>query len=97
MLLMQSTIQDLTSQLSKLRASSAASPNSSTSTTSNGSRGGGGRGGLALQQAQSTANAVNPRTGLPYTMDDLSEEILRLQKEVAQTNRDIGNVAAATR
>lgn len=97
LLQMQNTIQDLTSQLSKLCAStgnpSSSAPNSST----NDSRSGSGRGGMTLQQAQATANAINPRTELPYTMNDLSEEILRLQKEVAQTNRDIGNVAAATK
>ena len=91
---MQNTIQDLTSQLGKLRASSAAvgNPSAATPNTFNNSGSGGG---LALQRAQATATAINPRTRLPYPMDDLSEEIFRLQKELAQTNRDIGNVAAA--
>jgi hypothetical protein len=57
--------------------------------------GGGGKGGLLLKQAQ--CNVVNPRTGQPYTMDELVAEIRFLQQQGARNADDISGVAAATR
>jgi hypothetical protein len=57
--------------------------------------GGGGKGGLMLKQAQ--CNVVNPRTGQPYTMDELVAEIHFLQQQGARNADDISGVAAATR
>jgi hypothetical protein len=88
---MHSRVDSLTAELSKLRAASAGS--SQQSQQSGG--GGGGKGGLMLKQAQ--CNVVNPRTGQPYSMDELVTEIGRLEGLVSRNADDIAGVAAATR
>jgi hypothetical protein len=60
----QNTVQSLTAEVTKLRAATAAS-----SQQQSGGRDGG-KGGLMQKQAQ--CNVVNPRTGQPYTMDELA-------------------------
>ena len=89
---MQKTVDTLTSELSKLRASSAQAQQQQQSPTGGPLRGG--KGGLALQQAQ--CNVTNPRTHQPYTLDELAEEIHRHEKSLAQCSRSIVDVAAAT-
>jgi hypothetical protein len=59
------TQNTLTAELKKLRATAASSQQQQQS-----GGGGGGKGGLMLKQAQ--CNVVNPRTGQPYTMDELA-------------------------
>jgi hypothetical protein len=88
---MHSRVDSLTAELSKLRAASAGS--SQQPQQSGG--GGGGKGGLMLKQAQ--CNVVNPRTGQPYSMDELVAEIGRLEGLVSRNTDDIAGVAAATR
>jgi hypothetical protein len=88
---MHSRVDSLTAELSKLRAASAGS--SQQSQQSGG--GGGGKGGLMLKQAQ--CNVVNPRTGQPYSMDELVTEIGRLEGLVSRNADDIAGVATATR
>jgi hypothetical protein len=56
--------------------------------------GGWGKGGLMQKQAQ--CNVVNPRTGQPYTTDELVAEIHLLQQQGARNANDIAGVAAAT-
>jgi type II secretory pathway pseudopilin PulG len=87
----QNTVQSLTAELKKLRAATAAS--SQQQQQSGG--GGGGKGGLMHKQAQ--CNVVNPRTGQPYTTDELVAEIHLLQQQGARNADDIAGVAATTR
>jgi hypothetical protein len=68
----QNTVQSLTAELQKLRATTAASSQQQQS-----GGGGGGKGGLMLRQAQ--CNVVNPRTGQPYTTDELVSEMRLLE------------------
>jgi hypothetical protein len=85
----QNTVQSLTAELKKLRATAASSQQQQ-------SGGGGGvKGGLVQKQAQ--CNVVNPRTGQPYTTDELVAEIHLLQQQGARNADDIAGVAAATR
>jgi hypothetical protein len=88
---MHSRVDTLTAELSKLRAASAGS--SQQPQQSGG--GGGGKGGLMQKQAQ--CNVVNPRTGQPYSMDELVAEIGRLEGLVSRNADDIAGVAAATK
>jgi hypothetical protein len=88
----QSTVQSLTAELKKLRAAAAAA---STHQQQQPGGGGGGKGGLMQKQAQ--CNVVNPRTGQPYTTDELAAEIHLLQQQGARNADDIAGVAAATR
>jgi hypothetical protein len=86
----RNTVQSLTAELKKLRATTAASSQQQQS-----GGGGGGKGGLMQKQAQ--CNVVNPRTGQPYSMDELVAEIHLLQQQGARNADDIAGVAAATR
>jgi hypothetical protein len=88
---MHSRVDSLTAELSKLRAASA----SSTQQPQQSGGGGGSKGGLMQKQAQ--CNVVNPRTGQPYSMDELVAEIGRLEGLVSRNADDIAGVAAATR
>ena len=90
MLQMQKTVDTLTSELNKLRASSAQTQQQQSPTGGPRSVG---KGGLALQQAQ--CNVINPHTRQPYTLDELAEEILLLQKALAQCSTAIADVANA--
>jgi hypothetical protein len=87
----QNTVQSLTAELKKLRVASAASQQQQQQSGG----GGGGKGGLMQKQAQ--CNVVNPRTGQPYTMDELVAEIHLLQQQGARNAGDIAGVAAAAR
>jgi hypothetical protein len=69
----QNTVQSLTAELKKLRAATAASFQQQQQAGG----GGGGKGGLMQKQAQ--CNVVNPRTGQPYSMDELVTEMHRLE------------------
>jgi hypothetical protein len=84
------TQNTLTAELKKLRATAASSQQQQQS-----GGGGGGKGGLMQKQAQ--CNVVNPRTGQPYTTDELVAEIHLLQQQGARNADDIAGVAAATR
>jgi hypothetical protein len=88
---MHSRVDSLTAELSKLRAASA----SFSQQPQQSGGGGGGKGGLMQKQAQ--CNVVNPRTGQPYSMDELVAEIGRLEGLVSRNADDIAGVAAATR
>jgi hypothetical protein len=85
----RNTVQSLTSQLEKLRAAA------SSQQQQHSGGGGGGKGGLVQKQAQ--CNVVNPRTGQPYTTDELVAEIHLLQQQGARNADDIAGVAAAAR
>jgi hypothetical protein len=88
---MHSRVDSLTAELSKLRGASAGS--SQQPQQSGG--GGAGKGGLMQKQAQ--CNVVNPRTGQPYSMDELVAEIGRLEGLVSRNTDDIAGVASAAR
>jgi hypothetical protein len=77
----RNTVQSLTAELQKLRATTTAS--SQQQQQSGG--GGGGKGGLMQKQAQ--CNVVNPRTGQPYTMDELVTEMHRLETMLERVGR----------
>mmetsp|Transcript_13067 Transcript_13067/g.26441 ORF Transcript_13067/g.26441 Transcript_13067/m.26441 type:complete len:775 (-) Transcript_13067:49-2373(-) len=84
-------MEALTKEVDKMRKKEAAA--SAVAGKSSGGGGvGGGRGGQALMQAQCTE--VNPRTGQPYTMDELLEQIKQLQIALARNSADIANVAS---
>jgi hypothetical protein len=89
---MHSRVDSLTAELQKLRAVTAAG---SSQQPQQSGGGGGSKGGRMQKQAQ--CNVVNPRTGQPYSMDELVAEIGRLEGLVSRNTDNIAGVAAATR
>ena len=84
-------MEALSKEVDKLRKKEAAAASAGAGKSSGGG-GGGGRGGQALMQAQCTE--VNPRTGQPYTMDELLEQIRLHEVVLARHSTDIANVAS---
>ena len=85
-------MNSLSKEVDKMRKKEAAAAASAGAGKSSG--GGGGRGGQALMQAQCTE--VNPRTGQPYTMDELLEQIKQLQIALARNSSAIEEVASTS-